>query len=142
MLEKVAHGKDLTKESFSNRANSREDLAEVVCQLANDIDEALKWINKVHDDHFNAVKELAESKKDSGVSKKVEAMLEEWKRESDEPLKNNVKLVVKEHLKEIVKETVENVAATEKFRKSFAEALKGSQDGIEEEAEKCFIKTL
>ena len=76
------------------------------------------------------------------VSKNVETMIEKWKRESEEPLKNNVKLVVKEHLKEIVKETVECVASTEKFRKSFSDAVKGTQDGIKKEAEKCFTKTL
>ncbi|MCP4257824.1 MAG: hypothetical protein GY774_09900 [Planctomycetes bacterium] len=142
LLHQLAHGKQWSTENFINRANSKEDLAKAVGQLANDLSKALTWISKVHNDHFTVVKELAEAQKDSDVSTKVETMLEKWKIESEEPLKNNIKSVVKEHLKEIVKETVESVAATEKFRKSFADAVKGSQDGIKKEAEKCFTKTL
>jgi hypothetical protein len=65
-LEKLAHDKEWTIDSFPNRANSREDLAKAVFHLANDLNKAMKWIEKVHGEHFAAVKELAEASKDTG----------------------------------------------------------------------------
>ena len=65
-MEKLAHGKDWTIDSFSERVNSRDDLAKAVFDLANDLHIAMKWIEKVHGDHFAAVKELAEARKDNG----------------------------------------------------------------------------
>ncbi len=95
LLHQLAHGKQWSTENFTNRANTKEDLAKAVGQLANDLGKAMNWINKVHDDHFTVVKELADAQKDSGVSTKVETMLGKWKIESEEPLKNNIKSVVK-----------------------------------------------
>ena len=66
ILEKLAHGKDWTIDSFSERVNSRDDLAKAVFDFANDLNKAMKWIEKVHGDHFTAVKELAEARKDNG----------------------------------------------------------------------------
>jgi hypothetical protein len=41
LLEKLAHGKDWTVESFAVRSNSREDLAEVVYKLGEERSTAL-----------------------------------------------------------------------------------------------------
>ena len=66
ILDKLAHGEDWTIDRFSERANSREELAKAVFHFANDLNKAMKWIEKVHGDHFTAVKELAEARKDNG----------------------------------------------------------------------------
>jgi hypothetical protein len=66
ILDKLAHGKGWTIDSFSERVNSRDDLAKAVFDFANDLNKAMKWIEKVHGDHFAAVKELAEARKDNG----------------------------------------------------------------------------
>ena len=65
-MEKLAHDKEWTIDNFSNRANSREDQTKAVCHLSNDLNKAMKWIEKVHGEHFAAVKELAEERKDTG----------------------------------------------------------------------------
>jgi tRNA isopentenyl-2-thiomethyl-A-37 hydroxylase MiaE len=65
ILEKLGHDEELTIDSFSIRANSHEDLAKAVFHLANDLNKAKKWIEKVHGEHFAAVKELAEARKDN-----------------------------------------------------------------------------
>ena len=73
LLDKLAHGKDWTVESFAVRSNSREDLAEVIHKLADDLSTALKWIEKVHGENFAVVKELAEERKVNG-KKAIEAV--------------------------------------------------------------------
>ena len=65
-MDKLAHGKDWKIDSFAERVNSRDDLAKAVFDFANDLNQAMKWIEKVHGDHFAAVKELAEARKDNG----------------------------------------------------------------------------
>ncbi|KAL5258372.1 hypothetical protein ACHWQZ_G009017 [Mnemiopsis leidyi] len=66
ILEKLAHGKDWTIDSFSDRANSRDELAKAVYYFENNLNQAMKLLDKVHSEHFAAVKELAEVRKDNG----------------------------------------------------------------------------
>lgn len=66
ILEKLAHGKDWTIDSFSDRANSRDELAKAVYYFENNLNQAMNLLDKVHSEHFAAVKELAEVRKDNG----------------------------------------------------------------------------
>ncbi|MCP4460356.1 MAG: hypothetical protein GY816_20390 [Cytophagales bacterium] len=64
-LKKLTDGKDWTLENLSRRANTREDLAKAVFSFASDLSAALKWMEKIHGDHFATMQELIKAKEES-----------------------------------------------------------------------------
>ena len=92
----------------------------------------------------NRITELSEYK---DLATKVDSlgnMIQEMKSTPSREvnLDDELKKIVKENLKDIVAETVKSVSATDKFKKSFADAVSGTQEKIKQAAEKSFTKTL
>ena len=92
----------------------------------------------------NRITELSEYK---DLATKVDSlgnMIQEMKATSSREvnLDNDLKKIVKDNLKDIVAETVKSVSKTDKFKKSFADAVSGTQEKIKQAAEKSFTHTL
>ena len=73
----------------------------------------------------------------SELSSKVEQT-----HEDSMSIKDEVKQVVKENLKTVLKEAVDQMIGGETMKKTFADALKGSQSVIKEQTRECFTKSL
>ena len=62
-----------TLDNIKRKENSKETIAEAMIQFANDLNLALKWVQKVHGDHFRTMQDLIAAKNES-ENKTIEAV--------------------------------------------------------------------
>lgn len=135
--EKMTHAAKVINESLNllrpildneSKASSYKNLSAENRQLKTKLDKLTEYMN---------------------IFSKMEEGFTNWKAEVEHAIEVNrisisdqVQQVVKENLKDIVKDAVENVTNTPQFEKTLSEAVKKSQATITKETEKCFKNNL
>ena len=149
LLIELCDGNNYHLDKIKRKENTKDLIAKAVIKFANDLSEALKWIEKVHGDHFKTMQDLIVAKDDS-ENKTIEAVdsLKTIVQESKADLQTTIGDKVEQSLSECQQVQSEKapldwskISFEKSVTRAISETMKAERikEKLSEDKKRCFI---